>query len=150
MPCRHQFLGANLCIRHHNMAQTCASCINIATGCGCIPMTQDEHHASIWLNTAWLITLNLLHHTLFTSFFATLYGSIFFDTCMCILCTFLLLCMAQYIMTKLTTSYFVHLLFCYFVEEEQNCILAGCCFAALVLLTGDFGGLISEGSTQKG
>ena len=35
-------------------------------------MTQAVYHAPIWLNTAQLITLNLPHYTLSTSFFATL------------------------------------------------------------------------------
>ena len=35
-------------------------------------------------------------------------------------------------------------------EAEQNCILAGCCFATLALLTSTFGCLVSKGSSQKG
>ena len=53
--------GPMLCIRHHNTVQTCASCINKAR-CS-TSMTQALLHASLWLNTGWLITLNLPHHT---------------------------------------------------------------------------------------
>ena len=34
-------------------------------------------------------------------------------------------------------------------EEEEACFLAGCHFVTLALLTGNFGGLASKGSTQK-
>ena len=60
--------GPMLYIRHHSVAQICASCINMVR-CGA-SMTQAVHHASIWLNTAQLITP---YHTLSTSFFATLF-----------------------------------------------------------------------------
>ena len=65
--------GLMLCIRHHNTAQlTCASWFNM-TRCGA-SMTQAVHHPSLWLNAAWLITLNVPHHILSTSFFATLFA----------------------------------------------------------------------------
>ena len=35
-------------------------------------------------------------------------------------------------------------------EEEQNRVLAGCRFAILTLLAGDFDSLVSKGSTRKG
>ena len=68
----------------HNIAQCCAginlwpdavhqasqyaSNLCIMARCG-TSMTQAVYHASLWLNTAWLITPNLPHHTLSTSFF---------------------------------------------------------------------------------
>ena len=78
----------------HNMAQCCASCITIwlkpvhhVSICGA-SMTQAVHHACI--NTKWLITLNLPHHTLSTfSVFLphhTLSTS-FFTTCLCMVNT---------------------------------------------------------------
>ena len=35
-------------------------------------------------------------------------------------------------------------------DDEQNRILAGCRFATLALLAGDFGGLVGWGSARKG
>ena len=64
--------GPMLCIRHHKTAQTGSSWFSMAR-CGA-SMTQAVHHAAIWLSAAWLITLNLLHHTLATFFFATLFA----------------------------------------------------------------------------
>ena len=60
--------GPVMCIRHQNVAQTCAIYINKARWGGF--MTWAVHHAWIWLNTEWFITLNLLHHILSTFFFA--------------------------------------------------------------------------------
>ena len=54
--------GPMLCIRHHKTAQTGSSWFSMAR-CGA-SMTQAVHHAAIWLSAAWLITLNLSHHTL--------------------------------------------------------------------------------------
>ena len=60
--------------------------------------------------------------------------------------------------TKLTTSYFVHFLFCYFVYgwylkgkgKKDKIAFWLAVFATLTLLTGDFGCLVSKGSSQKG
>ena len=57
--------GPMVCIRHHNTAQSWLN--NNYYGYRCDPWP-------IWLNAAWLSTLNLPHHTLSTSFFATLFA----------------------------------------------------------------------------
>ena len=60
-----------MCIKHHNMAQNCASCAcmyQYKARCTA-PMTRAVHRASIRF-----ITLNLPHHTLSTSFLSTLFA----------------------------------------------------------------------------
>ena len=53
--------GPMLCIRHYNTAQTCASCINMhGYRCGA---SMTLYSCASCINMAWLITLNLPHHT---------------------------------------------------------------------------------------
>ena len=69
-----QYYGSMLC-GHQFMARCCASGITIRLKPGhhvsirLDVVHQAVLHASIWLNTVWLITVNLPHHTLSTSFF---------------------------------------------------------------------------------
>ena len=151
---------AQCCASGINMAQTCASCINIHVAqynyygsmlCiwSGIIMAQDMAHCCTGIN----LWSDAVHQA--SQYGSNLWIMYQYGEMQCIHDSSCASCinMAYYSMTqhtKLTTSYFVHLLFCYFAlerkkKEEQNnktTFWLVATFATLTLLAGNVGHLV--------